>query len=500
MEVAWRGSEQLSRNPAFDMKSKKKQQASSSSWGVDAHKVLQLMMGQQQQQPDYSTSPPASSTDAEEATLDLLGLEAANSSPPPSSDHNNNFITEFPELDPDQPRLPPDWKTCLDLKTGKLSFVNKTTGITSESDPRKQPLNVAPLMAIEPSTHEFLGSKKSEILLEESLQQQQQQRTGSSSSTSGSAFGRTSPQMLSFSTGTQVWNLQLADHSSNISLINDVSCCTGLAAAEDRDHDQAAHERSNLKLDLNLTAGAGGSPSRTPREQEQSVCNMEMVQRALRLRTDHPAASRQQPDHQCRKSRDQPFPIAAGNTALPKLSGSPAVLSSSLIAASTRGSDPAAATWSSHGGSPSTSSSTSSTTSSRSRQQQLDHGNQAVQLAVAADSSHTGRQPAAATTPSSTIHEAEGAQAAAAEEAILLHRHSSSTGSKIISSSLVMGACTRCLMYIMLDKCDPKCPRCGSTSDHTPLDFAPPLHCSSRNVMKRQRSVEQLDELDLMRK
>ncbi|KAH8971517.1 hypothetical protein BDL97_02G147200 [Sphagnum fallax] len=500
MEVAWRGSEQLSRNPAFDMKSKKKQPASSSSWGVDAHKVLQLMMGQQQQQqPDYSTSPPASSTDAEEATLDLLGLEAANSSPPPSSDHNNDFITEFPELDPDQPRLPPDWKTCLDLKTGKLSFVNKTTGITSESDPRKQPLNVTPLMAIEPSTHEFLGSKKSEILLEESLQQQQQ-RTGSSSSTSGSAFGRTSPQMLSFSTGTQVWNLQLADHSSNISLINDISCCTGLAAAEDRDHDQAAHERSNLKLDLNLTAGAAGSPSRTPREQEQSVCNMEMVQRALRLRTDHPAASRQQPDHQCRKSRDQPFQIAAGNAALPKLSGSPAALSSSLIAASTRGSDPAAATWSSHGGSPSTSSSTSSTTSSRSRQQQLDHGNQAVQLAVAADSSHTGRQPAAATTPSSTIHEAEGAQAAAAEEAVLLHRHSSSTGSKIISSSLVMGACTRCLMYIMLDKCDPKCPRCGSTSDHTPLDFAPPLHCSSRNVMKRQRSVEQLDELDLMRK
>ncbi len=262
---------------------------------------------------------------------------------------------------------------------------------------------MAPLMAIEPSTHEFLGSKKSEILLEESLQQQ---RTGSSSSTSGSAFGRTSPQMLSFSTGTQVWNLQLADHSTNISLINDISCCTLLAAAEDRDQDQAAHERSKLKLDLNMTAGAGaaGSPSRTPREQEQSVCNMEMVQRALRLSTDHPAAPHQQPDHQCRKSRDQPFPIAAGNAAQPKLSGSPAALSSSLTAASTRGSDPAAAAWSSHGGSPSTSSSTSSTTSSRSRQQQLDHGNQAVQLAVAADSSHTGRQPAAAATPYVQLH------------------------------------------------------------------------------------------------
>jgi hypothetical protein len=121
MEVAWRGPEQLSRNPAFDVKSKKKKQASSSSWGVDAHKVLQLMMGQQQQ-PDYSTSPPVSSTDAEEATLDLLGLEAANSSPRASSDHNNNFITEFPELDPDQPRLPPDWKTCLDLKVWLLTL------------------------------------------------------------------------------------------------------------------------------------------------------------------------------------------------------------------------------------------------------------------------------------------------------------------------------------------------------------------------------------------
>jgi hypothetical protein len=122
MEVEWRAPEQLSRNAGFDMKSKKKkQQAGSSSWGVDAHKVLQLMMGHQQQQQDYSTSPPASSTDAEEATLDLLGLEAANSSPRPSSDHNN-FITEFPELDPDQPRLPPDWKTCLDLKVRLLTL------------------------------------------------------------------------------------------------------------------------------------------------------------------------------------------------------------------------------------------------------------------------------------------------------------------------------------------------------------------------------------------
>jgi RNA polymerase subunit RPABC4/transcription elongation factor Spt4 len=38
---------------------------------------------------------------------------------------------------------------------------------------------------------------------------------------------------------------------------------------------------------------------------------------------------------------------------------------------------------------------------------------------------------------------------------------------------LVMGACTRCLTYVMLHKSDPKCPRCES---EVPLDsfIAPP--------------------------
>lgn len=45
--------------------------------------------------------------------------------------------------------------------------------------------------------------------------------------------------------------------------------------------------------------------------------------------------------------------------------------------------------------------------------------------------------------------------------------------------TLVMGACTRCLMYVMLDKSDPNCPRCESI---VRLDFnAPPV--------KRQRTV-----------
>ena len=46
---------------------------------------------------------------------------------------------------------------------------------------------------------------------------------------------------------------------------------------------------------------------------------------------------------------------------------------------------------------------------------------------------------------------------------------------------LVMGACTRCLMYVMLNKCDPKCPRCES---QVPLDFTNATHPPAS---KRQR-------------
>lgn len=50
-----------------------------------------------------------------------------------------------------------------------------------------------------------------------------------------------------------------------------------------------------------------------------------------------------------------------------------------------------------------------------------------------------------------------------------------------ISGALVMGACTRCLMYVMLNKSDPICPRCESK---VPLDhFTAPVAPSS----KRQR-------------
>ncbi|CAK9192940.1 unnamed protein product [Sphagnum troendelagicum] len=425
MEVAWRGPELLN-PPAFDMMKKR-------AWGVDAQKVVQLMMGQLQSDSTCTSSSPAAAAaqaSADEVTLDLLGEAAAAAARPlrrdPSSSSSdppqNCALTEFLELDPDQPRLPSDWKTCLDLKTGKLSFVNKSTGITSEDDPRKQPLNVTPLMAIRPLSptssrpcaHEFLGSKESEILREEISLQQQQQRTSSSSS-SGAEKSQ-SQQMLSFSTGTQLWNIQLTDTTTTTSV--------SLADQLPDPRYQAPEKSHQLELDLNLTAGAAAAGSPPPpssgpphHEQEQSVCTMEMVQRALRRTADHHQAL----DHS-RKTR----------------------------------------AWSL--GSPATSSSSSTSRSSR-----LDAA--ANQAPVVDDKTQS---------TGTSDSEAEVSMKPAAE----------SRSATTSLCALVTGACTRCLMYIMLDKSNPQCPRCGS--DIT-LDFMAPS-------TKRQR-VEQLDEaLNLMTK
>ncbi len=119
MEVAWRGPELLN-PPAFDMMKKR-------AWGVDAQKVVQLMMGQLQSDSTCTSSSPAAAAaqaSADEVTLDLLGEAAAAAARPlrrdPSSSSSdppqNCALTEFLELDPDQPRLPSEWKTCLDLK------------------------------------------------------------------------------------------------------------------------------------------------------------------------------------------------------------------------------------------------------------------------------------------------------------------------------------------------------------------------------------------------
>jgi hypothetical protein len=146
MEVAWRGpgaEQQLSRagtaaGAVFDVMKKKR------AWGVDAHKVVQLMMGQLQStsstddQEINTTAASARRTggdEGDEVTLDLLGLSSAaaeahtavaggttslfNLRPKLMNTDDNSSFLEL-ELDPlDQqllPRLPSDWKKCLDLK------------------------------------------------------------------------------------------------------------------------------------------------------------------------------------------------------------------------------------------------------------------------------------------------------------------------------------------------------------------------------------------------
>lgn len=301
MEVAWRAPELAPGGSG-----------SKRAWGADTEKLMQLMMGQ------FGVKP----------TLDLLGSAAS-----PSS-REFDQPSEFLELDPDQP-LPPNWEKCLDLKTGEIYFVNKSTEARTSEDPRK----VAP--------HEFLASKRSETLREEmSL------RASTSSASSGES---PATQQLSFSTGKQLWSLQLDEPRSTVSL-------------------NKTAPNSDLELDLNLSAG-GASPSR-----HQSVCTMEMVEQALK-RTEKAMGKR------------------------PKLSGS-----SSFSSLTSARSEPS---WS-HS-SPSTSSSSSSVDISR-------------------------------------VSEAE---------------------SQKDEDALVMGACTRCLTYVMLHKSNPKCPRCES---EVPLDsfIAPP--------------------------
>lgn len=510
MEVAWRGpADQLSprgRGPAlFDMKKKR---GGGASWGVDAHKVVQLMMGQLHSTADNNNNNNCTSlaamnnaADDDKTTLDLLGGESsahggAAAASRPISAENGGTSTDFLELlvddDPEQPRLPSDWKKCLDLKTGIMSFVNKTTGVTWEkyADHRTRKLQPLDIMGavvpqqlaaaleptatttspVSPRAHEFLRSKKSEILLcEESL------KASSSSTSSGGAADGSCParrwrenlQMLSFSTGTQQWNLHLED--KNVSLVKD----SDLLPAES---DQEA-ERSNLELDLNLTAGGGGSPAASscqPQQQrEQSVCTMEMVQRALRR-----TAGADQAGQMDRKSRisGAELPIAGVLSRLSAAAASPS-FSSSLSSA--RSHEPA---WSL--GSPSTSSSSAGISSARSPR--LDRTQTAP--ALQDDFQQAGSKIASTAGVVVASHEAESKKRpAAATESSLLQLQATSSSSMI--TALVMGACTRCLMYVMLDKSNPKCPRCGS---HVLLDFAAPTTPTAAAV-KRQRVV--LDSL-----
>jgi hypothetical protein len=160
-------------------------------------------------------------------------------------------------------------------------------------------------------------------------------------------------QMLSFSTGSQLWNLQLDDMTNFISLVKDQQQLVA-------EGDTKLHERSsNLELDLNLTAagagagaGAGGSPAQV--EQQSCVCTMEMVERALRETGDQ-----QHPHDLSRVNYSRELPISNVPPKLLLLSGSPS-FSSQLTSAAR--SEPACSTL----GSPSTSATSSATSASRS--------------------------------------------------------------------------------------------------------------------------------------
>jgi hypothetical protein len=126
---------------------KKKRGGGGASWGVDAHKVVQLMMGQLHSTADNNNNNSCSSlaamnnaADDEKTTLDLLGGESsahagvAAASRPISAD-NGGTSTDFLELlvddDPEQPRLPSDWKKCLDLKVVLLLLLLLITCVMS---------------------------------------------------------------------------------------------------------------------------------------------------------------------------------------------------------------------------------------------------------------------------------------------------------------------------------------------------------------------------------
>lgn len=272
-----------------------------------------------------------------------------------------------------------------------------------------------------PLAHEFLCSKQSETLREEiSL------RTSSGSSSSGAS--PRSQLVSNFSPEKQLWSLKL-DGGRCFKTRNS---CDEFQAEDDS-------EKSNLELDLNLAAGVRCSPEPQQRQPGQSVCTMEMVQKALK-RTGELMGKRS-------------ILMKSG----PKQSSSSSLSSLTLVQSAEVISCPRQQQTSS---SPSTSSSSSESSTSSKSSFQLGGG----QTTNLQDES------------SSRIGEGE------------------SKADTMLSGggALVMGACTRCLMYVMLNKSDPICPRCESK---VPLDFsAPPSkrqrtvvdHCDSGSDHRRQ--------------
>ncbi|KAG0587542.1 hypothetical protein KC19_2G172700 [Ceratodon purpureus] len=379
----WRGGEIL------DVKKKR------TAWGADAQQLMQMMMGQLHSEPENVRQ------DVELSTLDLLGkADPCSSSREFDTELHLSASPDFLELDPEEP-LPSGWEKCLDLKTGKVSYVDKNSGLSTSNDPRKRNCSIETELQTQFSplaAHEFLGSKRSET-----LRQENSLRASSSSSSGSPRLSRqqNTSRLRSFTTGKQLWNLQADDR--HVSLAN-------------RCDELEAEEESNLELDLNLAAGGSSSPSLANRH-EQTVCTMEMIQNALK-----------------RTAEKASITIPISKREMPRLQQKLSMSSSFSSLTSTR-SDPIDS-----GVVPSPSTSSSSSTSSRSRK---------------AASLNETRQSTGA---------CEG-------------------DSKVDSGALVMGACTRCLMYVMLKRDDPRCPRCES---EVPVDFSAPPCKRSRVISDRR--------------
>jgi hypothetical protein len=159
MEVPWsRATGELGSNSPAALELTKGKKASSSSpsqqqqhvsWGADAQKVVQLMMGQLRSSPsagEQRQQGEDDDSDDDVTTLDLLGCNNINinisKAVAPSSSHqreefkghnhhHNSNSAEFLELDPDQP-LPPGWEKCLDLKVTNIPSPNLPRDFTPE--------------------------------------------------------------------------------------------------------------------------------------------------------------------------------------------------------------------------------------------------------------------------------------------------------------------------------------------------------------------------------
>ncbi|KAI5064259.1 hypothetical protein GOP47_0020929 [Adiantum capillus-veneris] len=129
--------------------------------------VVQLMMGRPLRQHHLDVSRPSSNSSSSPSlpisknsapcstTIDLLGASSSSSSPtkphPPlllaSEDPESSSSACCFDLDADAP-LPSGWEKCLDLQTGNIYYLNRSTGLSTSCDPIKHKLANVPVLFV----------------------------------------------------------------------------------------------------------------------------------------------------------------------------------------------------------------------------------------------------------------------------------------------------------------------------------------------------------------